>query len=193
MTGRSRSATKPRRWNRPKPKRKYVLYEGWEGEPRSHWRDRRKATVPGCVGSQRDGIYPPPFRWVVRARSAPQACSFVYQEVRATDREDGLGILWDRKHDYPEPPPLGKDLTQHWAVVAWCNTVTITLWYDREDAETVKAELDRGGCGGCCHRAHEIVPMTIDEVKKQQPAWSDGPKVMQVLFCGDPGSTDQTL
>ncbi len=164
----------------PRRKRKYLLYEGWNGEPRSHWRNRRGPTVPNCVQCDLYGdIFRPPFRWVVRAKSVTEACYFVHQHVRATNRGDGLGVLWDRTHDYPKPPPLGKDLTQYWAVVAYCRVPFISLWYELEDAEAAKTSIDSSGCsGGCCGK-HEIVLMTIDEVKQRQPEWWTGPNRLE--------------
>ncbi len=157
-------------------KRKYLLYEGWNGEPRNHWRNRRGATVPGCVKCDLyHDIFRPPFRWVVEARNASEACYFVHQHVRATHRGDRLGVLWDRERNYPKPPPLGKDLTQYWAVVANCRVPFISLWYELEDAEAAKTRITSTGCSGGCCGEHEIVLMTIDEVKQRQPEWWTGP------------------
>ena len=159
-----------------KSKGQYVLYEGWNGEPRIHWQNHGVATVPGCVQCDLYGdIFRPPFRWVVWARNAREACYLVHRHVRATKRSGRLGVLWDRKRDYPKPPPLGKDLTQYWAVVASCRVPMITLWYAREDAREVMAELDQYACSGGCRRNHEIVLMTIDEVKQRKPEWWRGP------------------
>jgi len=99
----------------------------------------------------------------------------VLHGIRAANRKDGLGVLWDRKRDYPKPPPLGKDLTQFWAVVASCRALQITLWYEQPDAEARKAELDQKGCGGGCRGCHETVLMTVDEVTQRQPEWWAGP------------------
>ncbi len=156
-----------------------MLYEGWNGEPRIHWRNRRKPTVPNCVQCDLYGdIFPPPFRWIVRARTAKEACFFVYRSIRAADQDDELGVLWDRTHDYPKPPPLGKVLTRYWAVVAYCRAPTITLWHKREDADDAKTLIDETGCCGGCRRNHEIVLMTIDEAKKRQPEWWTGPQCL---------------
>jgi hypothetical protein len=99
----------------------------------------------------------------------------VHKRIRAGAQGDGLGVLWDRKRDYPTPPPLGKDRTQYWALVASCRALKITLWYERADAEAAKAKLDRTGCGGACHGQHGIVLMTVEEVKLRKPEWWHGP------------------
>ncbi len=152
--------------------RKYVLYEGWQGEPRSHWQYMGCPIVPGAVRCD-GGVYPPPFRWVVRASSARDACRYVRESVRANGA--GQGILWDRKHDSAQAPPLGKDLTRYWALVSYCSSPTITLWYTRQDAEAEKALIDETGCGGRCRRAHQITRITKDEVKRRRPLWWNGP------------------
>ena len=131
------------------------------------------AARTGCIKSDVSGhISPPPFRWVVRAKSAKQACFFVHRRDRAFGRRS-LGILWDRTTDYPQAPPLGKNLTEYWAVVANCRAVTISLWESREAAEEAKRRIDQFGCGGGCHRAHELVRMTLDEAKRRRPLWLD--------------------
>ena len=80
----------------PLPARIRVLYEGYDGEPRGQWQYKGRPRVPGCIKSDVSGhISPPPFRWVVRAKSAKQACFFVHRRARAFGRRS-LGILWDR-------------------------------------------------------------------------------------------------
>jgi hypothetical protein len=115
----------------------------------------------------------------VRATGVKEACYFVHRSIHAVSRDDGLGVLWDRKRDYPKPPPLGKDLTQYWALVASCRALQITLWYDRSDAEAEKDRLDRSGCGGACRGEHEIALMTVDEVEERRAEWWDGPFITE--------------
>ena len=170
-----------------KPRRRrgariYVLYEGWQGEPRVQWQYRGKPKVPGCIVSDVSGrVFPPPFRWVVRARSARQACYYVHSGTQALG-EDDLGILWDRATDYPTPPPLSDDLTEYWAVITWCRAPEISLWYERDDAEQVKKSLDRQRCCGGCHGIHEIVRMTRDEAERRRPIhWSSPSRLPEGL------------
>ena len=80
---------------RPLPVSKWVLYEGNDGEPLVWWNYRGQAS----------GLFPPPFHWVVQAKSAKQACFFVHRGQRAFRRYD-LGILWDRERDTSRPPPI---------------------------------------------------------------------------------------
>lgn len=155
--------------------RRYVLYAGPDNEPRSQWQYCGKPRLPGCTQCNVCGhVSAPPIRWVVRAKSVRQACYFVHNEQRAADSFQ-LGILWDRERDWPDPPPLGDDLTQYHAVIAQCRTLTITLWFEREDAERAKELIDRFGCGGDCRGAHRIILMTKDEAERRRPEWWDGP------------------
>ena len=108
----------------------------------------------------------------MQAKSAKQACYFVHQGDQAFGRR-GLGILWDRETDYPEPPPLGDDLTQYWAVVPNCRAVKISLWASREAAAEVLRQLDQYHCGGGCYGQPEIVRMTRDEAKRRRPVCVD--------------------
>ena len=165
----------------PKPTRKFVLYEGFDGKPRSRWRNRRGPTVPGCVPCDLHGtLYPPPFRWIVRARTAKEACFFVNQNLQGADQGNSVGVLWDRNRDHPKPPPLGVDRTQYWAVVAFCRPPTITLWYNKEDAHKGKTWIDQTAICVGCRRHHEIVLMTISEAKIRHPSFWSGP------HCSDP-------
>lgn len=152
--------------------RTYVFYEGHSGEPKSQWQNRGKATVPGCTVG-RSGVFPPFFRWISRGRTAKEAAYFIHNSVTSTSREDGLGIWWDRdaQPEVPQPAPLGNDLEQHWALIAWCKATTITLWPSKEEAETEAARLK---CTGGCCGDHEVTLMTIDEVRKLSPVWWDG-------------------
>ena len=86
--------------------RNYVLYAGPDGEPRNHWQYWGVPKVPGCTRSDEGDLLPPEFRWVVRARSARQACYYALIGERATG-EDDLGVLWDRNTDHGPPPPAG--------------------------------------------------------------------------------------
>ena len=43
------------------------------------------------------------------------------------------------------------------AVLAWCRVLTVTLHPTRADADASREWIDRCGCGGRCHRAHDVV------------------------------------
>lgn len=44
-----------------------------------------------------------------------------------------------------------------YALIAWCNVPTITLWRTPEEAEDQKAAIDAAACGGRCRRQHEVI------------------------------------
>jgi hypothetical protein len=52
--------------------------------------------------------------------------------------------------------------TGRYALLAWCRTLTVTLWDDLEEAEARKGIIDRGGCGGRCVGHHEIVDLNLN-------------------------------
>ena len=45
------------------------------------------------------------------------------------------------------------------ALLAWCGELSVRLYAKREDAEEQKKIIDKLGCGGSCHKRHEIVDM----------------------------------
>ena len=47
------------------------------------------------------------------------------------------------------------------ALIAWCSVPTITLHETTEAAESVRELIDAGGCGGRCHRQHDIVRIAL--------------------------------
>ena len=154
---------------RPRPARIYVLYEGWDGEPSVQWQLQGAPCVPGALRLPNGRLYPPTFRWVVRARSATQACDYVRHAKRASGPRS-FGILWDCETDYPDSPPLGDGV--RWAVVTYCGEPRLQLCECRWLAEQV---LHGNGCGNIqCHHAREIVLMTADEARRCQPAWRKG-------------------
>jgi hypothetical protein len=50
-----------------------------------------------------------------------------------------------------------------WASLAHCNVLTIELHRTRATAEAAKRAIDGTGCGGRCHRHHEIVHLALRE------------------------------
>jgi hypothetical protein len=48
-----------------------------------------------------------------------------------------------------------------YAVVAYCNGATITLWAEPEDASAVLKQIDHGGCGGFCHKKHDLLVLVL--------------------------------
>jgi hypothetical protein len=48
------------------------------------------------------------------------------------------------------------------ALLAWCRVLTVTLWETWAEAEAALADIDRGRCGGQCHRDHEIVVLGVE-------------------------------
>lgn len=48
-----------------------------------------------------------------------------------------------------------------YALIAWCNVPTITLYETPEAAEEPKRIIDGGSCGQRCKRRHEIVRVDI--------------------------------
>jgi hypothetical protein len=47
----------------------------------------------------------------------------------------------------------------HYASVAHCRGTTVHLFEARAEAEQAKHFIDSFGCGGGCHKRHEIVDM----------------------------------
>lgn len=43
------------------------------------------------------------------------------------------------------------------AVIAWCRTPTATLWDSHDEAFKALEFIDSFGCGGGCHRRHQVV------------------------------------
>lgn len=48
-----------------------------------------------------------------------------------------------------------------YALLAHCRGTTVSLWTEQEDALSSKEFIDRLGCGGRCHRDHEIVRLEL--------------------------------
>lgn len=46
-----------------------------------------------------------------------------------------------------------------YALLAWCRTLTVSLWQNIEEAERQKHQIDQTGCGGRCNGHHEIVDL----------------------------------
>lgn len=44
-----------------------------------------------------------------------------------------------------------------WALLAYCDRLTVTLHPARRDAEQARTFIDRSGCGSRCHRTHLIL------------------------------------
>lgn len=105
------------RGGRPRRLRLFVLYEDSEGGARNQWQRMGAAAVPGCQNYEGHHI-PPPFRWVVRARSAKEACRYARRGQRPTKQAE-LGVLWDRKAD-GLPAPVVKARGRGWVFVSWC-------------------------------------------------------------------------
>lgn len=49
------------------------------------------------------------------------------------------------------------------ALIAWCKYVTVTLYGSVADAEKAKTWIDNGGCGGGCHKSHDIVRIQLNK------------------------------
>lgn len=45
------------------------------------------------------------------------------------------------------------------ASVAWCRVLTIQLYESAGEAQQAKEIIDKTGCGGVCHRQHELVEL----------------------------------
>ena len=48
-----------------------------------------------------------------------------------------------------------------YALLAWCNVLTVTLWPTMAEAENRKAFIDRTACGSHCTCNHEIVDLSL--------------------------------
>ncbi len=46
-----------------------------------------------------------------------------------------------------------------YALLAHCDTLTITLWPNLDQANRAKRTIDRRACGHACHRNHQIIPL----------------------------------
>jgi hypothetical protein len=49
----------------------------------------------------------------------------------------------------------------NFALIAWCDVPTVTLWKELAAAENQKAIIDRTGCGGRCSGRHQIVRVVL--------------------------------
>ena len=47
------------------------------------------------------------------------------------------------------------------ALLAWCRTLTVSLWGTEQRAGAEKDVIDVLACGGACIRQHEIVRITM--------------------------------
>jgi len=47
------------------------------------------------------------------------------------------------------------------ALLAYCDVLTVSLWETIKDAEKNKKFIDEFGCGGMCNRIHEILTINI--------------------------------
>lgn len=59
-----------------------------------------------------------------------------------------------------------------WALLAWCNVLTIRLYETEEAAEKGQRLIDETGCGGGCWGRHEIIdlqPWARAPVGRRQP------------------------
>lgn len=50
-----------------------------------------------------------------------------------------------------------------YAVVSWCDRVTITLWQSKVTALAALQELDAIRCGGQCQGKHELIRVWIGD------------------------------
>ena len=48
-----------------------------------------------------------------------------------------------------------------YALLAHCWVLTVSLHETRAAAEKQKEWIDKGGCGGCCSKRHEIVELNL--------------------------------
>ncbi len=73
--------------------RTYGLYERPDGRATPHWQYWGQPRVNGCeiIDGQ---LYPPEPAWIVRARTAKQACYFANESVTSSSRSDGLGVWY---------------------------------------------------------------------------------------------------
>jgi hypothetical protein len=46
-----------------------------------------------------------------------------------------------------------------YALLAWCDVLTVTLWSTEYEAQKQKRFIDRTGCCGECTNRHEIVDL----------------------------------
>ncbi len=144
--------------------RSYTFYETCSG-PRRRMTRKACHLCPECR-EYLSTIVPPPFRWVVRARYRHEAYQSVWFNLRATDHSE-IGIVWDREVDGDTPPPVGKNRRRYWWVISFCHGPAPTRWDDRQDAESVKAQIDAEGCGNFCTGDHELVAMTRAEARSR--------------------------
>ena len=75
--------------------RTYRVYEDWNGEPKNHWQYCGEPTVPGAYRDYDGHLHRPEPRWIVRARSAREACLFVHESTTSRSRDDDFGIWSD--------------------------------------------------------------------------------------------------
>ena len=59
-----------------------------------------------------------------------------------------------------------------YASLAHCRDLTVQLYDDILEALLAKATIDSSGCGGSCHRRHEIIDLRTNEriTRKLTPA-----------------------
>jgi hypothetical protein len=48
-----------------------------------------------------------------------------------------------------------------YACLAWCGTLTITLWRTAEAAYEARRACDRTGCGHACYGRHEVIMIDL--------------------------------
>jgi hypothetical protein len=75
--------------------RTYVLYEREDGTATPHWQYWGQPRVPDCT-LEFGVLHPPPLAWLVRARSAREACLLANESITSLSRPDDLGVWWDR-------------------------------------------------------------------------------------------------
>lgn len=53
-----------------------------------------------------------------------------------------------------------------YALIAWCQYPSISLWPTVEEAEKKKAFIDKTRCGGQCINHHEIAHVALEELNR---------------------------
>lgn len=72
------------------------------------------------------------------------------RQVRQIDEYELANLL--RRADWQNVGGRGP-----WLTVAWCRTLTVHRHEDLESAQSAMRSIDRTGCGGGCHREHELL------------------------------------
>ena len=49
-----------------------------------------------------------------------------------------------------------------YALLAWCPPLSVSLWWNKREAEEQKEFIDRLGCGHTCTKRHEIVLLEFE-------------------------------